>query len=398
MRKLALISLVVGFTLAFGSAGSQGSTNRHTAKPPVRFAVVSIGLPGVPLLDDYKTGAQAAADQINAAGGFGGRKVIIDSCNSLSQSAAATACAHTTLSNRPIAEFGCDTFWGNSGLLVYADAKTPSFNCMNLNSNDFNNPYSFGVNPAGIGEWRASARFACSKPNVHTWMGLSPDLPAFHADVALGAQIVTACGKQVLPAVYYPLTAADVSPYVNKVVQENPDFITFFAIGAQPVLFFKSFQQNNFPVAGRIAITTAALVYDTVVKPAGATANGVYALGEFDTPSDTKNPEVRKYLAAFKSSPTTAFNATVENGYAYVNWFYTVAKAVGFDKFNATTLAKFMNTKKNVHIPLSRTLFNPGPKKFPQQKQPYVQITQLNNGKFTIVPAGAKKDGWVYGY
>jgi hypothetical protein len=103
-------------------------------------------------------------------------------------------------------------------------------------------------------------------------------------------------------------------------------------------------------------------------------------LGEFLRWSDKKNPEVAKYLRAFKSSSVDPRNAGVENGYAYVYWFYTAAEAVGFGKFSSATLMKFMNTAHGVHIPLSRTLSNPGLKKFPQRRQPYGE------------------DGWVYGY
>jgi len=228
------------------------------------------------------------------------------------------ACAHSTLSNHPILEFGCDTVWGNAGL-------------------------------------------------------------------------------PVLPPVYYPLTAADVTPYVSKVVQANPGLVTFFAVGAQPVLFFKGFQQNDFP-ASRVTIPSSALVYDSVIKPAGSAIDGAYWLGEFVPWSDKKNPEVAKYLRAFKRSSVDPRNAEVENVYAYVYCFFRVAKSVWFDKFNSQSLVHFMNTAHNVHIPLSRTLFNPGPKKFPQQRQPYAQIAQLRNGKLNVVPTGAKKDGWVFGY
>jgi len=399
MRKLVIVAGVVGLLFVSGvvALASTGKTTKLDAsKPPVRFAVISISLPGVPLLTDLNAGAQAAAAQINAAGGFGGRKVIVDSCNSSSQTAAAVACAHSTLSNHPILEFGCDTVWGNAGLPIYADAKVPSFNCMNTAA-DFNNPYNFGINPSGVGEARASARFACSRKDVTSWLGLWPELPAFHADQALAAQIVQGCGKQVLPPVFYPLTAADVTPYVSKVVQANPGLVTFFAVGAQPVLFFKGFQQNDFP-ASRVTIPSSALVYDSVIKPAGSAIDGAYWLGEFVPWSDKKNPEVAKYLRAFKRSSVDPRNAEVENGYAYVYWFYRVAKSVGFDKFNSQSLVHFMNTAHNVHIPLSRTLFNPGPKKFPQQRQPYTQIAQLRNGKLNVVPTGAKKDGWVFGY
>jgi hypothetical protein len=79
-------------------------------------------------------------------------------------------------------------------------------------------------------------------------------------------------------------------------------------------------------------------------------------------------------------------------------WFATAAKRIGYHKFNSATLAAFMQHGTNVHMPLSRSLVNPGPKQYPQAKQPYVLITQWKGGHFRIVPTGPKKDGWILGF
>jgi ABC-type branched-subunit amino acid transport system substrate-binding protein len=261
------------------------------------FEVMSIDVPGVTLLPDITTGAQAAATAINAAGGFGGRQVVIHSCNTMNSPAAATACAHKSLADNPIAEFGCETTWSSSGLPIYAAAKIPSFNCMNTEQ-DFHDPWSFGIGGGAVTQ--------------------------------------------------------------SKVGAPDSDF-------------------------------TAA-----ILKQAGTAMNGAYDINEYASWGDTSNPQVAAYLQALKGTSADPTNSSTEQGYTNVEWYYTVAKQLGFANFNAQSLAKFMSTQTNVPIPLSRSLINPGPAQFPQQKQPYVQISQWNNGKMTVVQSGTQ-DGWVTG-
>src|SRR5438067_6389381 len=82
---------------ASASSGSGSSTRIDSSKRPVRLELITFQVPGSDLLTAMKAGAVGAAKAINAKGGFGGRKVIIDTCNSMLQAGPATSCAHTTL-------------------------------------------------------------------------------------------------------------------------------------------------------------------------------------------------------------------------------------------------------------------------------------------------------------
>ena len=85
-------------------------------------------------------------------------------------------------------------------------------------------------------------------------------------------------------------------------------------------------------------------------------------------------------------------------------WFYTAAKAIGFDKFTSQNLAKYMRQKTNVHMPLTRSLINPGPKEGPAIKQPYSKIYQWKGGKWIPASLGKStasyisRDGWINGF
>ncbi len=387
-------------TAAASTAGSTAATTSAAAgnKSPVVLAINSIQVPGVTLLTDLTTGANVAVKAINAAGGFGGRKVVLETCNTLNTPGPATICAHKQLgsSPRPIAEFGCETTWSASGLPLYSAAGIPSFNCMNT-TEDFHNPLSFGMVAGAEGDLIGLARFICSNPSVHSVIGMADDLPAFHSDFAPVAPVLKACGKTLINPVYYPLTAVDMTPYITHVVQAKPDFVIMLAIGPQVVLIFKAFQQNGFP-ASKVGGPDTDFTYSTTLKPAGSSMNGAYAASQYASWGDTSDPDVASYLSAIKAAGADPTNATIEWGYAMIEWFYTVAQKVGFANFNSATLANFMRTQTGVPIPLSRTMINPGPAQYPQQKQPYVQIAQWKDGKMTVVATGSQNDGWVYGF
>ena len=61
--------------------------------------MVTIKIPGSDLYTPYSAGAKAAADVMNAQGGWGGAKVVIDTCNSQLQASLNITCAHQTLAH-----------------------------------------------------------------------------------------------------------------------------------------------------------------------------------------------------------------------------------------------------------------------------------------------------------
>src|SRR4051812_47523355 len=107
VRRSALVALTVGALAAFGvtacggddddttsstaasapaststGSASAGATGQiDSSKPETLIDVHALKIPAVDLLTPYMAGANAAADVINAQGGFGGSKVVIQGCN-----------------------------------------------------------------------------------------------------------------------------------------------------------------------------------------------------------------------------------------------------------------------------------------------------------------------------
>lgn len=376
-------------------AGAATSSGIDEGKPSVRFALVTLKIPGSDLLTPFGAGADAAAKQINAKGGFGGREVVIDRCNSQGSPAATAICARKTLAEDPIAMFGCELSWSAAGLKVYARAEVPSFTCPNTKE-DFNNPWSFGLAASGLGENLGLAKHLCTKPDVKRVVFLSLDLSQLKDTAKTAMPTLTGCGKQVTLELF-PLNAADMTPFVHKALRFKPDFVMMFPLaGAQGVQLFKTFHQAGFP-ASKLSATSSSFDYETTLKPAGSSVDGAYSAFEYKNWGQTDDPDVAAYLEAMKSSSEDARSSNPQHGYNSVMWFYAAAKQIGFDTFDSASLAEFMRTKSGVQMPLSRKLVNPGPKGYPQLKQPYVQLVQWKDGKLRTVEQGTQ-GGWISGF
>lgn len=382
---------------ASGEAGSDSRGSASSGGPPVTFALMSIKIPGSDLLTGYSSGAQAAVKKINSEGGFGGRRVSVIRCNTMLETSGSTACARKTLVQHPVAMFGCDPLWSQAGLPVYAGAKIPSFNCLNT-SKDGNDPESFALSPGGYGLQGAMARYLCSRSDVRTVVEFALDIPTYTGDAQVAAgKPLSACGK-TLKTVFFPTTATDVSPYVAKVVADKPDFVILLPLsGVSGINIYKTLKQEGIP-ASRVIISESNLDGPTL-KVGGAMMNGTYGAQQFDSWSDTANPDVAAYLQATRHSAVDPRDSNVEFGYANVMLFYEAAKRIGFANFNSASLTSFMDqTQSNgFRIPLSRSLVIPGPRGYAHERQPYGQIVQLHNGKLNIVKHGTK-NGWVTGF
>jgi ABC-type branched-subunit amino acid transport system substrate-binding protein len=389
---VGLVAALVGVTVAV-SASAGGDSK--SAKEPIHFALVAIQFPGLDLLGDMGTGADAAAKYINTHGGFGGRQVVIDKCNSQYNPATALACAHTTLDKKPFADFGCDPTWSQGGLALYGRSGIPSFNCPNTPT-DFTYRWSFGIAPGAFGFHRAVAKYLCTRSDVHNVVMLGLDSPQQRHDEPAAVQpILQGCGKSV-DFIFAPAGGVDYTPYVQQALSKKPDFIITNSSDAGEIGMFKALSQQGWPASKASSVSCG---YNAVLQPAGSTMDGVICTDSFKSWDDTKDPEVAAYIKAVKAvSSKDPRNHYIQWGYHSVMWFYTIAKTIGFAKFTPQTMAFFMRNRSNVHMPLSRSLVNPGPRVAPQVKQPWVVFSQWKNGKMTPMPVGPKKDGWILGF
>lgn len=381
-----------------GTAAAEGAGNGaiDKGKPPARFALVGIKIPGVTQLDFFKAGADAAARKINAEGGIGGREVVVDACNSQLQPSVATTCARQLVGKKPIAQFGCEVVWSATGLKIFGREKIPSFNCPNT-PDDFNDEWSFGLGGGAFGYQRALARMACERDDIKKVVTFIHDVPQQRRDIVKAVDpVIGECGKTV-EHVFYPVSGADLTPYINRVARQKPDFVIGLVGTPGTVQMFRGFQQAGIP-ARKIGVPDSSVDYETVMSNAGGALEGAYVASQYDNWADADNPQVQEYLQATEGASEDARNASTLGGYQAIMWFSEVAKQIGPDEFDGESLAEFMRTENGVEMPLSRELVNPGPEGLPQVKQPYTQLGQIRGERVVPLSEGAEEGGWVLGF
>jgi ABC-type branched-subunit amino acid transport system substrate-binding protein len=377
------------------TSASGGGGAVDSSKPPVVLSVNALKIQAVDLLTPYVAGAQAAADALNAKGGIGGRKVEIDSCNTMYQPATGAKCARETASKKATAMIGCEPTWANSGLPILGKAKIPSFNCPNVEA-DWKDPWSFGLTLGTNGDNRAFASYLCTRDDVKKVVAFVQDIPISHsATPAAMDPVLKGCGKTA-EYVYYPITGADLTPDVAKAAALKPDFVLTQAGGALALQVFKLFSQAGIS-ADKMGASGNAFAKKDVLTPAGATMDGVYGSINVRSWSDTSDPGVAEYQKAMASAGVDADDVNPETAYMTVMAIATAGEEIGADAFDSQSLADWMNKANNVAIPTSREILNPGPTGYPQIKQPYNQIVQWKDGKLNVVTDGTD-DGWIKGF
>jgi hypothetical protein len=378
------------------SATSSAATSSSAAtnKSPIKIALITFKIPSLDFITDYQAGGNAALAYINSIGGWGGRQASLITCNSMLQPAPSVTCAHETLAQNPVAEYGCETSWSAGGLQLYAAAGIPSFNCTNTHE-DYTNPMSFGMGTGTFGEAGGMAKWLCAtQPNVKHVAYLSPQDPEQEADVPpILTPILKSCGKTV-SYTWIPFTAVDMTPIATKVLSTHPQWVQTVIGQAQMVQVAKSLTQQGFP-ADHISISSNALDYKGVLQPAGAALNGAYATDEWEGWGLPSSDAVTYREWATKSGAPNPLSGNTVQGWMYVMWMYTAAKAIGFNNFSAQTLVHWMQTSgNNMPIPMSRTFVYPGPPSKPSIHQPYVQILHWQNNTMSLVQQGTN-EGWL---
>jgi branched-chain amino acid transport system substrate-binding protein len=383
------------------SASGAGSTTQSggktdPSKPPVRIPVITVKIPGLDLLTPHVVGAKAAAEKINSEGGFGGRELIIDECATELQPATATVCANRTLEKgNVVAEIGCEITWGTSGLQIYAKAGIPSLNCANTEV-DLTHEWSFGTHPGTTGEHAAIAKWLCEKDDVEKIVMLGQDIPQQRRDEQAATKpIISACGKEI-SFVFVPIDATDFTPYVNEVVEQDPDFVITQQSPAPTAQMYKAFQQAGYPPDKTSAVGSSC-GFEQVLELAGPAMEGTYCLEGFKSWSDESDPEVAEYREAMEGADYDYRSSSPQWGYSNVMWIYKAAQEIGFDKFTPEKLGEYMRTATDVPVPLSKQWINPGPKGRPQVKQPATLFLQWKGGQMSVVEEGTD-EGWIDGY
>ena len=292
--------LVVATACSDDDSGGETDTAGLTGDP-IKLSVMATadGITGAPQVFD---GAQAAAAAINASGGIedpaGGEahpieivECRVSSQESTSNPQVARECAETAISEGVVADVGKYLF-AQQAIQAFQQAGVPLIGTFAVDASDYTSPnvYPLGggaaISLAGVGA-------ALIEEGATTLGFVSADNPAGRALPQLIAPVVG--GPQVISAQeYLPLDpSVDVTPYVSRLVQADPDGIILGQTASVSVRLTKALRQAGYE--GMIGWTAANLNAQTIGE-LGADTQDIVVSSNYPAVTDD-NEQITRFVA-----------------------------------------------------------------------------------------------------
>jgi branched-chain amino acid transport system substrate-binding protein len=313
-----------------------------TAQPVPIVGIVELSGSGATAGTNFDNGVKLAVKEINAAGGFAGRKIDYVSWDTQTQPGVAKALAAKAVDHGAPLVIG-PVF---SGSILVSMNETRRAEIPNIIGGEAaaitqqGNPFVF----------RCSFTQAAAMPKVVRYMkdslkAKSVAVLYVHNDFGKGGRdVITksleAAGIKVAADISTEPGQVDFSSAVLKAKQSQPDALFVYTNEEESARVLKELRKQGFdkPIVGE-----STLANDKVIELAGEAANGVIA--HVGLTADAPNPTVQafaaKYLAEFKAKP----DHNAMKGYTGMH----AAKAV-FDKVGKIDAKAFATTLHGMSI------------------------------------------------
>jgi ABC-type branched-subunit amino acid transport system substrate-binding protein len=320
--------------IALGACGDSGGDGQGGNKPItiLQFAPYESQTASLPYM---KTSAQAAVDEINAAGGVNGRPLKLETCNEKYDANEALRCAQKAKQDGAVAVVGSLTAFGAQVMPVLESARIPSIGADALTPADTRSPMSYLID-AGVPGY-ASMPAVAKKYLGATKLALI-QLEFANADetkeyVQKGADV---SGSQVVDTAEIPTDTVDFSQYIAKAESAGADAIVSSLAAEWTLKLWKAIEASGSKLK---VVASAGSITPDVAKEGGAAAEGTYIVA--GTPSaDDSNPSGRQYVAAMKKyQPDEKVYAGVGlRSYAAVHLFAEVARGIDGEVTSASVI------------------------------------------------------------
>ncbi|WP_067662375.1 ABC transporter substrate-binding protein [Nocardia miyunensis] len=319
---------------------------KHVASgAPIRIGLVNDDSGAGASMPEVRTGVQAAFGYVNDyLGGIAGRPVVLDSCDSKSNSASAAACASQMIADRVVGVLhGPETDSGttaqtlmNAGIPVISTAPASAQEMAGSLSFSFSGgAFAFA---AALGQWMAQQHY-------HSSTLFAEDAPGGMSLYQMSANFLRKLGINTTVITVAPGTA-DVTPQMTSALSHHPDAVWMLGDAGLCLSFMRAYRASGSTAqVGLIGQCTGSQVTD-VVSLSGA-VGPAYAnpLGD--------NTEARLYRGVLDAYAP----GTDPNGLAYLG--YTMAlgtiRAVHTVTGEVTpaAVAAAMRAAKGVPLPIA---------------------------------------------
>ena len=238
-----------------GAGASTAATGSSSAKgSPIQFVVISGTGPGTPGADQYLVpGAQAAVDEINAAGGVKGHPLQLNFCNTQGNVNQAGTCAASAVANSSvIASIGNYNYLGGTEIYpIFEKAGLPAIAVHGVGPPEYSSPVIFPTDVGAIGNDTGAVALLAHE-GIHSAALIAFTPSSYQTYVqAIDTYTIPALAKAGMqfkldPPVLFPGTATSLSSYAAQTIALKPPAVILSLGPTQAITFLQALRQQGY--------------------------------------------------------------------------------------------------------------------------------------------------------
>ncbi|MCW2497222.1 ABC transporter substrate-binding protein [Jatrophihabitans sp.] len=340
-----------GSTAPAGTSSSTSSSSATTSGSDIKIMVIGSFQSAAQSYPEVASGAEAAADSINAAGGVAGHKIKIIECNDQNDPNVSASCGRSAVSDKVVAVTSGVSNYSNQFLPVLQASGIPDIGDTIYQAIDLTSPVAFPFDGGSFSQFAAVgqslASNGCKKVGV-----VRVDAPVTEAQaklVFLGAKAENAAsGPDLAVAPTLPSFAATVQTEINA----GADCLASILPNANVDALIAAVKQSAKPDI-RIGTAISTLPTTDLAKLNGSADNDIVVSPAYPVTT----PQAAPFLADMKKyEPKATVSAFAVNSWAAIEAFATVGKTL--TTFSASSVLDAFNKASNVTVPMYPAPFN----------------------------------------
>ncbi|MET4705171.1 ABC transporter substrate-binding protein [Frigoribacterium sp. UYMn621] len=372
IRKATMAVAVFGLvvSLAACSGGSTPTATPAAAKGPLKIGV-PLGITGPAALVGTwaRAGVEAAANELNRAGGIGGRKVelvFLDTETDPTKAVSAT----TRLINQDRVDFVVGPMTSDETLATLPMLRTANIASINGSSSGItpkNAPLSFAMLLNASDQAAKMVDFAVKK--YHAKRIATANYSATQGKTAHESFLKTLDTFRLKPVAEaeYDIPVTDMTPQLLSLKQGNPDFLLLVgqtgSDTGQFELARRGLNMENIPAIGNYATTFAAQTMGVAGPNAYANLNSVTWSAFGACTAKNVRPQASGFIDHLKSTLSTKAAATMSYDYAAVWHDAVILLGAAYEATGGSdgaAVAKWLETKGAAEADKNKLLVHTG--------------------------------------
>lgn len=307
--------VAAGALCAVGLAACRSSSSASGAKNSILIAVIGTFVAPGTNYQDAQAAVRAKADEVNAAGGIGGKKIKLTFCDDQHDPNQATACARQVVANHAVAVLAPTSASGFSTetFPVLDAAKIPVIGNPAAVAADWTSPNAYPLDPGSPGQY-AGVALALKNIGCTDVGSIQLPVPAGVASAQNVAKAVKSLGGRLVKNIQVGMSEASYASQVAQLISAGAKCIVPIILPTEEPKLLTAIRQSGKQLS--VGGVTAAF-NQQLLTSLGSAADGIVLAGANYLPTDTSVPAVREMTAAMaKYAPGTKATDT----YATAAW------------------------------------------------------------------------------